>query len=76
MEICVQILLDPTLPLAGSETTYVIQAHLPLGHTLTLLGWSPPLHEVPSQKQQMSLSCWAGSWAQLPRGTRTEDLRL
>lgn len=56
---------------AGSVTAgQVTGAH----HLLTLLCWSPPLCKIPSQKKKVPLSCWVGRWAQLPRGTRAEDI--
>lgn len=66
----------PSCPPQGQSLPSVTANPAPLGHALTLLGWSPPLREVPSQKQQMPLSCRAGCWAQLSKGTRSEDVWL
>lgn len=71
-----QVPLNPILSPARSETTFRHCKPSSPRLCLTLLGGSPPLREVPSQKQQMPLSCRAGCWAQLSQGTRTEDVWL
>lgn len=62
----------PPYPCRVSDYPALTGAH----HLLTLLGRSPPLCEVSTQKKKVPLGCWVRGWAQLPRGTRAEDIWL